>query len=281
MIFFAWKVGSENQALCQRLQDGMEIAVACVSSALEHGYTLLLQRAWNAWLEQIKSPLRVPMSTLKASWFREELQFQRAMLLAWHKAVEPKSGFGLSSSSSIMPLKSSWHREDLQLQKAMLFGWHMAVLVSAYGSDLRLLQQRLESASSHIFRVTSMQFSKQLESSLRSSFLTWRVQVLALKSQALRLRPEICHEAEVTSESLSSDLSTTSQIVALRQVLRAWHRASDAQENTLNERSFMLRELNRLQEESRHRTIDMLDVMALSREAVALTEAMTSPRALR
>eukprot|EP00435_Cladocopium_sp_Y103_P010676 s1111_g2.t1 len=291
----AWKLGSDNQILRRQLRDGMEIAVACTSAALKQGYALLLQRAWDAWVGQVEGlpatlarhgMCSLPLCTLKASWFREDLQFKRAMLLAWHRAVLvealPAKLPQCTTALPMMPLKSSWLREDVQLQRAMLFGWHMAVLVSAYASDLRLLQQRLESASSHIFRVTSTQQAEQLEAFLRCLFLCWRVAALQSSQEqhfgSMEKGQEPCY-VEATSDSSSSGLSRTSQLVALRQVLNAWHRSCAQGEHALeDERSFMLRELNRLQEESRHRAIDMLDVMALSREAVALTAEGHQPQ---
>jgi len=292
----AWKLGTDNQILRRQLRDGMQIAVACTSAALKQGYVLLLQRAWDAWIGQVETlpttlprhGTSLPLSTLEASWLREDLQFQRVMLLAWQKAVLveilPAKLAKSSSNLAVSTLQSSWLREDIQLQRAMFYGWQRAVLVSAYASDLRLLQQRLESAASHVFRVTSSQQAEQLEASLRCLFLCWRVASLQALQEQRRSGPmkqaQQCHsEAASGSGSSSSNLSRTSQLVALRQVMNAWHRACAQGEQALeDERSFMLRELNRLQEESRHRAIDMLDVMALSREAVALTsEGYQSP----
>eukprot|EP00434_Breviolum_minutum_P035226 symbB.v1.2.031174.t1/scaffold3589.1/size53553/3 len=307
----AWKLGTDNQILRRQLRDGMQIAVACTSAALKQGYVLLLQRAWDAWIGQVETlpttlprhGTSLPLSTLEASWLREDLQFQRVMLLAWHKAVLveilPAKLAKSSSNLAVSTLQSSWLREDIQLQRAMFYGWQRAVLVSAYASDLRLLQQRLESAASHVFRVTSSQQAEQLEASLHCLFLCWRAcssdvpciadsgctttlsEVASLQALQEQRRSGPMKQAQQChrSGSSSSNLSRTSQLVALRQVMNAWHRACAQGEQALeDERSFMLRELNRLQEESRHRAIDMLDVMALSREAVALTsEGYQSP----
>eukprot|EP00913_Durusdinium_trenchii_P003419 g3166.t1 len=85
--FTAWQAATQRrvadesvEALSRQLAEGMQIAVACTSAALKQGYSLLLQHAWDAWIQALPRMLRlttsgalsVPPLPLKTSWRRED-----------------------------------------------------------------------------------------------------------------------------------------------------------------------------------------------------------------
>ncbi|CAJ1408135.1 unnamed protein product [Effrenium voratum] len=413
----AWKLGTRSQAVQRQLQDGISLAAACTSAALQQGYIVLLQRVWDAWIVQAVPPLlvpapacapltilrrawfredvkqlqaallawqmvvmaeslpaesvppiacaplpilrrawfredvkqlqaallawrmvvmaeslpaesvpqiaRAPLPILRRAWFREDLQRLHAVLLAWRTVVMalpaesvpavacapltilstawfredlqrlhaallawrmvvmaealPAESVPATACAPLAILRRAWFREDLQLVRSALCGWRNAVLACAYSSDLRLLEQRLASAASHVHRLASCQQAEQREAYLRQVMLSWRVAALQ------RVQEHLLQVVDSWSEHSASEQSSPRRMRAiLRQVFTAWRRSAAKVSPVINlsledERCFMLRELTRLQSESKHRTVDMLEVMALSQQAT-LTEAQRSEK---
>ncbi|CAJ1434699.1 unnamed protein product [Effrenium voratum] len=205
----AWKLGTRSQAVQRQLQDGISLAAACTSAALQQGYIVLLQRVWDAWIVQAVPPLLVPAP----------------------------------ACAPLTILRRAWFREDLQLVRSALCGWRNAVLACAYSSDLRLLEQRLASAASHVHRLASCQQAEQREAYLRQVMLSWRVAALQ------RVQEHLLQVVDSWSEHSASEQSSPRRMRAiLRQVFTAWRRSAAKVSPVINlsledERCFMLREL--------------------------------------
>ncbi|CAJ1434701.1 unnamed protein product [Effrenium voratum] len=249
----AWKLGTRSQAVQRQLQDGISLAAACTSAALQQGYIVLLQRVWDAWIVQAVPPLLVPapacapLTILRRAWFREDVKQLQAALLAWQMVVMAES----LPAESVPPiacaplpiLRRAWFREDLQLVRSALCGWRNAVLACAYSSDLRLLEQRLASAASHVHRLASCQQAEQREAYLRQVMLSWRVAALQ------RVQEHLLQVVDSWSEHSASEQSSPRRMRAiLRQVFTAWRRSAAKVSPVINlsledERCFMLREL--------------------------------------
>ncbi|CAJ1408133.1 unnamed protein product [Effrenium voratum] len=335
----AWKLGTRSQAVQRQLQDGISLAAACTSAALQQGYIVLLQRVWDAWIVQAVPPLlvpapacapltilrrawfredvkqlqaallawqmvvmaeslpaesvpqiaRAPLPILRRAWFREDLQRLHAVLLAWRTVVMalpaesvpavacapltilstawfredlqrlhaallawrmvvmaealPAESVPATACAPLAILRRAWFREDLQLVRSALCGWRNAVLACAYSSDLRLLEQRLASAASHVHRLASCQQAEQREAYLRQVMLSWRVAALQ------RVQEHLLQVVDSWSEHSASEQSSPRRMRAiLRQVFTAWRRSAAKVSPVINlsledERCFMLREL--------------------------------------
>ncbi|CAJ1363940.1 unnamed protein product [Effrenium voratum] len=129
--------------------------------------------------ESVPAVACAPLTILSTAWFREDLQRLHAALLAWRMVVMaealPAESVPATACAPLAILRRAWFREDLQLVRSALCGWRNAVLACAYSSDLRLLEQRLASAASHVHRLASCQQAEQREAYLRQVMLSWRV----------------------------------------------------------------------------------------------------------
>ncbi|CAE7948876.1 tri1 [Symbiodinium sp. KB8] len=196
----------------------------------------------------------------------------------WHAAIA-KSPRRTNLQAAVSTVSLAWLREDRQVKRTAWISWHTVVLASEYARDLRLLQCRLSAAIGHAGHLAYSQQELRSKATLLHVLLSWRVLALQAAQERLRRRSpggSTSAKAEKLQDSershrVSSDLSLQ------RQVFLAWCRTVEALrmagpvQGALEEQDFMHRELMRLKEESKHRAIDLLEVMALSREAAALT----------
>ncbi|CAJ1363939.1 unnamed protein product [Effrenium voratum] len=250
--------------------------------------------------ESVPAVACAPLTILSTAWFREDLQRLHAALLAWRMVVMaealPAESVPATACAPLAILRRAWFREDLQLVRSALCGWRNAVLACAYSSDLRLLEQRLASAASHVHRLASCQQAEQREAYLRQVMLSWRVAAVQ------RVQEHLLQVVDSWSEHSASEQSSPRRMRAiLRQVFTAWRRSAakaapeilgilPAHPTKIARSALSLTSpwrmsvasccessLTRLQSESKHRTVDMLEVMALSQQAT-LTEAQRSEK---
>ncbi|CAE7649146.1 tri1 [Symbiodinium sp. CCMP2592] len=195
----------------------------------------------------------------------------------WHAAIAKSPRRAKLQAASAVSF--AWLREDRQVQRTAWVSWHTVVLASEYARDLRLLQCRLSAAIGHAGHLAHSQQELLSQATLLHILLSWRVLALQTAQDRLHRRSSGGSTSCKADERQDSERRhrVSSHLGLQRQVFLAWCRTMEAfrlagpVQSALEEEGFMHRELMRLKEESKHRAIDLLEVMALSREAAALT----------
>ncbi|CAE7210081.1 unnamed protein product [Symbiodinium natans] len=208
-----------------------------------------------------------------------QLSHKKVLQTVWHKwravtTVQARH----HRPKLLVATTQAWLREDRQVQRSALVSWRAVVLATEYTRDLRMLQCRLSTAVSHADRLAHSQQDLGLWALLMHAVLSWRALALQMSKDRLR-RSHADAPSTKASRQPKRRQSFSSDFSLQRQVFFAWHQTMQVslfadghgESAFQDERGLLHSELMRLKEESKHRAIDLLEVMALSREAAALT----------